>query len=291
LPGALEAFVAVEKAAPAVVRSAAGVVARNADLLGELAVLYQAEILESQEKWDAALQRYEQLLQRAAEAPRARESFVQDPYCRERIARLYWRLGRTDQALRILEAVLADTPDYPRAPLLRLVVLSLSRGAEGGEQSALAYLSAPLGATADAVADAPDAAGQSANPLLGPLRELSAGQPEGSAWLPVLRLRCGWMLLEAGQREEAREQFRLGSSLANGAGAGLAVVKSYADLSLALCCAHHGDPDQAARLARGIVAAGGRGPPQEVAAQILTGLGWYRDQQKKAEKCSVRPLP
>jgi tetratricopeptide (TPR) repeat protein len=287
LPLALEAFTAVEKGASSIARSGSGVVARNVAVLGELAVLYQAEILESQEKWDTALHRYEHLLRAAAQDPRGREWLVQDPYCRERIARLYWRCGRLDEALRELQAVLTDTPDYPRAPWVRLIVLSLSRGTQGEAGGRLTCLSAPL----EAADETTGLIHSSGNPLLEPLQKLIASLSEGSIWLPVLRLRCGWMLLEAGQQKEALEQFRVASSLAGRGGASLAPVRGYADLSLALCCARHGDPDEASRMARQVVAVGGRGHLQEVAAQILASLGWRRDQQRKADKCSTKPLP
>ncbi len=282
---ALEAFGRVEAAAPAVSSRASGAAARNAAVLGELAMLYQAEILEEQEKWPAALQRYERLLG-GGDAP---GRLAHDPYCRERIARLYWRSGQPDRAVAMLRAILADTPDYPRAAMLQLAVLSLDLQVNSGDDR-LPWLSAPLTAGGAGAAPAAEPPGQQADPLNHGLAGIIADQPSGSRLLPALCLRHGWVLLQAGQPEAAVEQFRAASSLADGSGATQAVVKGYADLSAALWCLRQGQMDKAARLAEPIVAAGGHGHLQEVATQVITALGWYRSEQNRMKKCAVRPL-
>jgi tetratricopeptide (TPR) repeat protein len=298
------AFVSVAQQARAILQANTdgNSVVRNAAVLERLALHYQAEIFEQQQDWSSAIAAYEQLL--AADSNKDGLSPLgpnDSQAVLDRLGRLYWRMGRYEQARQMFDQFLSRWPDDTRAPLIRLALVSLENTSSAAGEQRLAFLFFPLiqaaqGSTGEvgptsvwpvsmpALPELPNPARDGVDRLLKDL-------PSGNMWRPILLLEKGWMCFEADRSDESIAAFAEAARLSSDAKTAWApVVRNYAELSKSISLLRRREFAESLELAQAVLGRNPQGQIQMLASSIVSMLGRRLQQTKVGTQCDVNTL-
>lgn len=288
---ALQAFAKVGEDSVTVVKTRGdSAVTRNAAALGELALIYQAEILEEQEQWPAAIALYERLMQ-AKPASGDVSPLAHNAAMYEKMGRLYWRVGSGEQATTMFRRLLERWPDCPRRPLVQLALAAVElQPAISDVNRPLSFLGTqPEDSSAVPASQPSGPAKILPSPFLERIRRVIADERTSQAWQALLHLRLGCRLLEAGQLDEAAKALEQATGTSD-ATAGKGATSGYARLAQALVMTWQGQQEQAIRLVQSVISEGPGNHMRDLAANIMTSVAARQQSRRLGDKCNVEPL-
>jgi len=283
--------------------SADTAVKRHAELLKRLGLIWQAEICEEQREWEEAAERYERFLAAyAPEEPGLSPSVAApNPAIYEKLARLYWRIGRYGQARATFARLLERWPAWERAPLVGVAVLALDAAPPVVREQRLAFLACMM---TWPLFPGPPVATQAATSLPGleglpdptePMRlrlsALMAGLPQDSRFRPLLGMYLGWMWFEAGRMKEAESTFGRAARLTRDRKDSFSRrLHGYAELSRALAMARQDRLAEAVAVVEDVIKETPGEHLNRVASAVIQALHHRISDRKATEKCGVESL-
>jgi len=281
---------------------ASSAVARHADVLARLALIYQAEIDEQQRNWAEAARHYEVFLKEYDGDFTSPASVIgPNPALYEKLARIYWRLERYDEAAETFARLLERWPDASRAPIVEMALLALKVAPPCVRSQKLAFLACSLSwplelqigdvAAMEVSLSVPEGLGHPAEPIRRQLQDLTARCAGDSREILLIAMHMGWLAFEAGRMGEAEAVFaRLGRAARAREDVFSQRLYGYAELSRGLALARQEKLEEALAAAKPFADPDSRCHLGRLAFTLVHSFQNYRDYIKATQKSGVENL-